>query len=218
VSGWQFGSETEFAKMSGRYNQGGDGGQIKYKGVRERHWGKWVSEIRDSVRRKRIWLGSFRSAEEAAHAYDAALICLRGNAAQLNFPNNIPNVRPPSSHSGNYSTKEIQAEAAQAAANYAGRNFSYNDFISPTISSDDEGAAPNEIADITHEENPRSTHQGATSSYGYAPNFDEDEHNMIRHMASGLGLTPPREYPNDFDDDDDYNAYHGGPGPFQLWR
>lgn len=197
--------------MSGRYNQGGDGGQIKYKGVRERNWGKWVSEIRDSVRRKRIWLGSFRSAEEAAHAYDAALICLRGNAAQLNFPNHIPSVRPPSSHTGNYSTREIQAEAAQAAANYAGRNFSYNDFISPTISSDDEGP-PNEIADITHEENPRSTYQGATSSYGYPPQYDEDEHSMIVHMANGLGMTPPREYTNDSDDDDD------APGNFQLWR
>lgn len=205
--------------MSGRYNQGGDGGQIKYKGVRERHWGKWVSEIRDSARRKRIWLGSFRSAEEAAHAYDAALICLRGERAQLNFPNHIPNVRPPSSHTGNYSTREIQAEAAQAAANYAGRNFCYNDFISPTISSDDEGPPPNEIADITHEEGPRSTHQGTTSSYAYHPGMDEDERSMILYMADGLGMTPPRDNPNDYDDDDDvYGHNYGAPGPFNLWR
>lgn len=200
--------------MSGRYNQGGDRGQVRYKGVRVRSWGKWVSEIREPVRKQRIWLGSFRSAEEAAHAYDAALMCLRGHEAQFNFPDQIPNVRPPSSHSGNYSTREIQAEAAHAAAIYAGRNFSYNDFRSPTMSSDDEGQG-NEIADITHEEDPRSTHHGATSSYVYNPSLDEDEHSMIRHMADGLGITPPR--PNEFDDDEDYNPYNSGHG-YQLWR
>ncbi|XP_028777359.1 ethylene-responsive transcription factor ERF017-like [Neltuma alba] len=59
---------------------------FKYKGVRKRKWGKWVSEIRLPNSRERIWLGSYDSAEKAARAFDAALFCLRGERANFNFP------------------------------------------------------------------------------------------------------------------------------------
>lgn len=57
----------------------------KYKGVRKRKWGKWVSEIRLPNSRERIWLGSYDSPEKAARAFDAALYCLRGRNAHFNF-------------------------------------------------------------------------------------------------------------------------------------
>ncbi|XP_073132530.1 uncharacterized protein [Henckelia pumila] len=61
-----------------------------YKGVRMRKWGKWVAEVRQPKSRDRIWLGSYETPEEAARAYDAAMVCLRGPSVVLNFPDDPP--------------------------------------------------------------------------------------------------------------------------------
>lgn len=61
--------------------------RCKYRGVRQRTWGKWVAEIREPHRGNRLWLGTFSSGPEAALAYDEAAKAMYGSVARLNFPN-----------------------------------------------------------------------------------------------------------------------------------
>ncbi|RZC66502.1 hypothetical protein C5167_010192 [Papaver somniferum] len=91
----------------------------KYRGVRQRTWGKWVAEIREPNRGARLWLGTYNTSLEAAIAYDKTAFELYGSSAKLNLPHHqfnhqIPVKSSPASSSFSSTTTTTSNPSTQA--------------------------------------------------------------------------------------------------------
>ncbi|XP_008787214.2 ethylene-responsive transcription factor ERN1-like [Phoenix dactylifera] len=78
-------SSWDEAAMEAAASGGARRPQKRFVGVRQRPSGRWVAEIKDTVQKIRVWLGTFDTAEDAARAYDEAACLLRGASTRTNF-------------------------------------------------------------------------------------------------------------------------------------
>ncbi|KAL4296986.1 hypothetical protein GQ457_12G021630 [Hibiscus cannabinus] len=193
---------------------------LKYKGVRKRKWGRWVSEIRLPNSRERIWLGSYDSAEKAARAFDAALFCLRGRDAKFNFPENPPDIAGGRS----LSPPEIQVVAAKFAkeAESGGDNNNNNNDLGTEQYTSSSSVSVSDVTTTTTttqvEESGRHHHGEEIMDWSFLNMLDNTNYQEMSdygfYFSGGDQLYPP---PVD-DDADDGNGGDAFSQPSFLWN
>lgn len=155
-----------------------------YRGVRRRNGDKWVCELREPVKKARIWLGTYPTPEMAARAHDVAVLAFRGKSACLNFADSAWKLPVPASTSA----VDVRKAASEAAEMFRPRESIELVHRSNDFTNDHNG----EVSIYNSEMNNISGESSAP-----APEFIDEEAifdmpGLLVDMAGGLMLSPPR--------------------------
>ncbi|XP_047077884.1 ethylene-responsive transcription factor ERF027-like [Lolium rigidum] len=161
-----------------------------YRGIRCRN-GKWVSEIREPRKTRRIWLGTYPNAEMAAAAYDVAARALRGADALLNFPGASASRPAPASASPD----DIRAAAAAAAAAVLLEDKPPHGDLEQAPDAAATAPPPAMQEDATDDVPQQEMSTGNNEDHFMDEEAIFEMPQMLRNMAAGMMMTPPRLSP-----------------------
>ncbi|XP_071693901.1 ethylene-responsive transcription factor ERF027-like [Rutidosis leptorrhynchoides] len=161
-------SSSSSAISPNRRSPASSGRHPTFRGIRSRS-GKWVSEIREPRKSKRIWLGTYPTPEMAAAAYDVAALTLKGSDTMLNFPDLV----------GSYPIPDMPEPALirSAAAAAAQLMKSSTDQI--------------DLIDLPGDQLPEVGNDFMDEDTIF------DMPNLLADMAEGMLMSPPRQPSND---------------------
>ncbi|OEL32747.1 hypothetical protein BAE44_0006232 [Dichanthelium oligosanthes] len=185
------------ATSSGEPSPRSSGKHAFYRGIRCRS-GKWVSEIREPRKARRIWLGTYPTAEMAAAAYDVAARALRGADAVLNFPGAIASRQAPASAS----PADIRAAAAAAAAAAQLEHPQGGEATAAQDRLQQHGMSSAATADAASHTPPQQQ-QGIGSDEFMDEEAIFEMPQLLRNMAAGMMMSPPRLSPDTSDESPD---------------
>ncbi|XP_010494384.1 PREDICTED: dehydration-responsive element-binding protein 1F [Camelina sativa] len=154
-----------------------------YRGIRRRNGDKWVCEVREPTHQRRIWLGTYPTADMAARAHDVAVLALRGRSVCLNFADSAWRLPVPESNHPDV----IRRAAAEAAEMFRPADFGGGITVLPFSGDEVDLGSGSGSGSGSEELN--------SSSYGYG-DYEEVSTTMMRLAEEPL-MSPPRSYMED---------------------
>ncbi|KAG4933476.1 Ethylene-responsive transcription factor ERF118 [Glycine soja] len=131
----------------------------KYRGVRQRKWGKWASEIYNPFQNNRIWLGTFNTAEEASQVYEARRLELEAMAKAQAYKTGSGSAGEP------LATTSDKSNCCNSSAAAAAADVSVSEKFSTTSDDIEESVLPHNSPPSVIEKGNVSTEEAIEANY-----------------------------------------------------